>query len=260
MKTALLWLKPEAFTPLPEDALPLEEQDPETAERAFPSSHTCLLCNVLALASALREGAGGSRFWKRGSLPPVYLACAINFERDAAGELFSCEPAIGDHQEQSMEEAAAHEQVRFCLDPKAKSDWLSYFQREYILEKRFELWKGEDFAGNVDKKPSPMPKGTTCLPIFSFSRSSLGACEAEVADAAALPKNAISGGCVVVYRQGPPDAEPFGMWLGWIYLHASLVIVDLQNSAITSSLEEAIALMHWAEEPRQEIFWARFKR
>jgi len=58
-----------------------EEEDEEEALRAYPSEHTCLVCNVVALESLLREGRA-SRFAARGSIPPVYLSCACNFDRD----------------------------------------------------------------------------------------------------------------------------------------------------------------------------------
>jgi hypothetical protein len=48
----------------------MEEEDEEEALRAYPSSHSCLACNVVALRSLLKEGAQ-SRFALRGAVPPV---------------------------------------------------------------------------------------------------------------------------------------------------------------------------------------------
>ncbi len=116
----------------------------------------------------------------------MYLACAINFERDTCtGELWSCEPAISDHQEQCAAEAATHPEVRFALDPITASDWLAFFRREFRVEEKFELWRGDDFLGNVDEKPAsgktkkPSMKGVTCCPVYSLQRSSLSAVEAD---------------------------------------------------------------------------------
>ena len=61
---------------------------------AHPSLHTCLVANVVALQDVLDRGRA-SRFVQRGAIPPVYLSCASNFERDnATGELWSVEIAI----------------------------------------------------------------------------------------------------------------------------------------------------------------------
>lgn len=82
VSNAFLWMYPEPFISLPEDELTLDSQSKEQALRAYPSLHTCLLHNVVVITSLLREGLA-SKFTKMGgALPPVYLSCAINFERD----------------------------------------------------------------------------------------------------------------------------------------------------------------------------------
>ena len=67
------------------------------------------------------------------------------------------------------------------------------------------------------------------------------------------------GGCVVAFRTGESDQEPFGMWFGWIVLAQQVFIVDLQNGVLTNSLEESIQALEWQEPPRTEIFYAVYR-
>ena len=67
------------------------------------------------------------------------------------------------------------------------------------------------------------------------------------------------GGVACVFRSGPPDAEPFGVWLCWLASEGELVFVDLQNGAVRGSIGEAVALLGWDEAPREECFFAAFK-
>ena len=70
----------------------------------------------------------------------------------------------------------------------------------------------------------------------------------------------IKGGCVVVFRREGSDREPFGIWLGWIIVSGHLFIIDLQNKRIGNSLQDGIAALDWAQEPRPEAFFAPFRR
>lgn len=255
-REGLLWLRPEPFVAPPEDAAAHAEQSRETAERCFPSLHTCLLANVVAVCSLLREGAA-SRFVARRSLPPVYLSCAMNFERDAAGVLYSAEIAIADHQEGAAAEAAAHAEARFAFDPAAGTDWLTYFRREFVLVRQYELWNGDAFCGNVDAPPVPLPRNVAAFPVYSLRRTTL----AGFAQEALLLLRASGGrggGAVVVYRSLPPDVEPFGMWLAWFVIAGKLVIIDLQNGVVSEGLAAAIAALAWDEPPRDEVFFVPF--
>jgi hypothetical protein len=250
VRDALLWLRPGPFEPPPEDALPLEDQCLEVVERPYPSLHTCLAANVVAAVSLLTEGIH-SRFVRMGALPPVYLACAINFERDPeSGELHSCEPAIGDHQEQSREEAARFAPVRQCLHPTHGSDWLAFFRAHFHLRQCYELWHGEDFVGNVEQRPPRLARGEACFPVYSLHRTTV-----EGFEGAARCSGARAG-CVVAFRRGPPDAEPFGVWFLWLLVRGQLVVVDLQNTAMSGSLRESVQGLRWEEPPREEAFYA----
>jgi hypothetical protein len=247
---AFLWLRAEPFLPLPDDALPLAEQSLETVERAFPSLHTCLLANVVAFSDLLLLG-GASRFAARGSFPPVYLSCAINFERDEAPlhTLLSCEIAILEHQDQCAAEATEHAEVRFALDPHDGCNWLAFFKRRFNLERKWEVWQGDTFVENMRVKPK-LTKGFTVLPVFGLRGCALGAFAGL---AVSVERGA---GVVVVYRRAPPDAEPFGMWLGFVVLRGALFIVDLQNTLVSHSLPEAVAALEWEEQPQEEVFFA----
>ena len=251
--SAFLWLRAEPFSPLPEDALPLAEQSLEVAQRAFPSLHTCLLANVVAFSDLLRLGSA-SRFAARGAFPPVYLSCAINFERDDAQALCSCEIAILEHQELCAAEAAASAEVRFALDPRDGCDWLAFFKRHFELERAWEVWEGERFLKNV-RGPPKARRGVTALPVWGLRGCVLGDFEGLV-----LGGRHSGAGVVLVFRAAPPEVEPFGMWLGFVVLHGTLFMVDLQNSAVSGSLLEAVAALGWNEEPRKEVFYAFLKK
>lgn len=223
--------------------------------RAFPSTHTCLVANVLAASSLLLEGAA-SRFLHRGAFPPVYLACTFNFDRDdSSGELFSMEPAIAEHQEAARDEAAAFADVVFSQDPASRHDWLAFFRRTFVLQSRYELWEGGAFLENVATRPALLRRGVECLPVWSLSRTSLAEFEAA-ARAASAP-----AGCVAVFRVGPPDAEPFGVWFSWMFVGGHVLVADLQNGGVHASLRGAVEALAWDEPPREgEVFWAPLRR
>ena len=151
---ALLWLRPAPFiAPLEDSSIPLHQQSIDHALRAYPSEHTCLVANVLTFISALREGSRISRFVRRASIPPVYLACTLNFERcDESGELFTVEPAAASEQSLCAAEAKSypHEIGALALDPHARHDWAAYFRRELTMTSVWEVWFGDDvFLGNA---------------------------------------------------------------------------------------------------------------
>jgi murein DD-endopeptidase MepM/ murein hydrolase activator NlpD len=252
----LLWMKPLSFDRLGEkdDEAP-HLQSLEKALRAFPSSHTCLVSNVLAFVSVLREGSQ-SRFFKEASIPPVYLSCALNFERDpVTGELFSVEPVCGDQQIEAKTESKKHKEVQLAHDPIFRSDFLSYFKHEFILEQLFEVWSSSgDFLRNERGTKRPLcASGEEVIDVYSFSRTRLETFESDI-QKLALGKNVF--GVSLVFRSGSPDTEPFGIFLGFCKLNEELVIVDLQNSMLHSSLIEAVSSLSWEEKPRNECFYA----
>jgi murein DD-endopeptidase MepM/ murein hydrolase activator NlpD len=281
-QAALLWLHPLAFTPPPEDALPLAEQPADAAERCYPSLHTCLLANVLAPVALLVDG-DARRFGA--AFPPLYLSCQLNFERcDASGELFSCEVAQVAHQEGIAEElrGGAGALVARALDPAHGSDWQAYFCAKFGLARAWEVWSGEVFEGNVPARPRALRRGQAAYAVRTLARSSLG----RVAEEARGAAGGRGGGCLCVFRQGPPEAQPFGVWLCWLVAPApgggggggggggagdggsgsssssssstEFVVVDLQNGAVSCSVAEAVALLQWDEAPREEVFYAAF--
>jgi len=285
VEDALLWLRPE---PVETDSF--EEESDEL--RAFPSVHTCLVANVVVPVDLMTHGSI-SRYARRGAIPAVYLSCAANFDRDdESGEIFSYEVAVAAHQERCAAEAEAHAEVRFCLDPACGPDWLSYFRREFALQRMFEVWQGDRFVQNRASAPAKK-RGVQAYPVYGLVRSSLRDFEARVRHGAQNSRGArvgsrrsYRGGCVVAFRHEPPEAEPFGMWFLWLLLGgaradsaadsahdgssgggiesgssggAHLVIVDLQNGRQARSLEGAIATLGWESTPRDEIFFAPFK-
>jgi murein DD-endopeptidase MepM/ murein hydrolase activator NlpD len=234
-----------------------EEEDDEEALRAFPSEHTCLVCNVLAFESLLREGER-SRFLLRGVIPPCYLACTCNFDRDCeTGEIFSYEIAPTEHQERILEELTQFEEVRFCLDPQWRNDWLSYFNERFHLVQAFEIYKGDEFLRN-QSGTKPCAKGETVYgPLFTLRRSTMASFEGDTASE--IGRGRVSGGCVVVFRYEAKDKEPFGMWFGWLRCKDCFFVVDMQNGEIAHSLIDSIQQLEWAHAPRCEVFWAPFK-
>ena len=238
-----------------EGGAPIPEEEDEEALRAYPSEHTCLVCNVLAFESLLREG-GDSRFLARGTIPACYLACTCNFDRDSdTGEIFSYEIASKAHQETIRDEAQQFEAVRFCLDPLWRDDWLSYFQQRYCLLRVFEIYKGDAFVRN-QSAPTPCAKGEAAFgPVFTLRRSTLDSFDADTAQEVTSSRQACAG-CVVAFRQEASDKEPFGMWFGWLRCNEYLLVVDIQNSLITTSLTDSIRQIDWSQPPRPEVFWA----
>jgi hypothetical protein len=280
VEAAMLWLKPDAIIRSVEKEV--DEGCEEEALRAFPSAHTCLVCNVLAAADLLLHGAS-SRFVVNGSIPSVYLSCQCNFDRDdASGEIFSFEFAPTEHQERCVEEAQAIPQVRFCLDPDFGTDWLGFFRATFELCPLYELWRGDRFLRNQRSRPRNPGRNVDVRLVYSLHRSSLSAFESDALQASARGVHAAvelekeetgeggtalgRGGCVVAFRQGPAEAEPFGMWFLWLVLgvgprqSATIVLVDLQNSHVAASLHEMLARLGWEEPPREEVFFAAFSR
>ena len=275
-QAALLWLHPQAFAPLAEDALPLAEQPQAAAERCYPSLHTCLLANVLAPVALLVDGSA-ARF--PAAFPPLYLSCQLNFERcEESGELFSCEVAQAAHQEGIAEElqGSAGALVAGVLDPAHGSDWQGFFRAKFRLARAWEVWSGEVFEGNRAARPAALRRGQAAYAVHTLLRSSLGGVAEEARGAAGARGG---GGALCVFRQGPAQAQPFGVWLCWLVApalgagagegagagagagagsSAEFVVVDLQNGAVSRSVAEAVALLNWEEAPREEVFWAAF--
>jgi hypothetical protein len=142
LESGLLWLKPEAFDGaehLADAGAANPEETEAEAQLAFPSLHTCFVCNVIAVVDFLRC-KGQSRFVQRRGIPPVYLSVQINYDTFENGELNTCEIAPHDHQDECRKEMAEFAQVAFSVDPACKSDWLQYFNREFVLKEMIEVW------------------------------------------------------------------------------------------------------------------------
>ena len=85
---------------------------------------------------------------------------------------------------------------------------------------------------------------------------------------ATAPGRLAHGGCVAVFRSGPPDAEPFGLWLGYFVAAdaaggggggGGVVYVDLQSHTVwDKDLRGLVATLEWDTEPRDEVFFAPF--
>jgi len=263
VEQGLLWLKTDqakdSIAPSTEGGEAEEESD-EEALKPYPSDHTCLVSNVVALESLLREGID-SRFLQRGSIPPVYLSCAANFDRDTdTGECFSYEICIGAHQERCREEALGEEIVSFCLCPRWGSDWLGYFKSKFRLQQAYEVYRGDDFVRN-QAKARPILAGELAYgPVFSLHRTTIeGFEEAARLGCEEHGDSLCRGGCVVAFRHEASDKEPFGIWWGWLLLGEDLFIIDLQNSALTHTLQGAIQSLDWDQPAREEAFFAAFK-
>jgi murein DD-endopeptidase MepM/ murein hydrolase activator NlpD len=257
----LLWMKPLLFSnPEEEDetkSLPLSSQSVKTALRAYPSLHTCLVSNVLAFVSLLREGSQ-SRFVKETSIPPVYLSCALNFERDPlSGELFSVEPVCVDQQIESMREYKRHKEVRLALDPVFRNDFLAYFKHEFVLEALYEVWtKDGAFIRNERgiHRPLCLSNNEEIVDIFSFFRSNVNDISSHIRSAT-LEKKSVFG-ISLVFRAGPSTAEPFGIWIGFCKHESDIVFIDLQNSTVHDTILAVIQSLTWEEEPRNECFYS----
>lgn len=211
---------------------------------------------MLALESMLSQG-GESRFIARGRIPPVYLSCACNFDRDTeTGEIFSYEICIREHQERCQDEAAHEPQVAFCLDPCWGADWLGYFDAKFRLRKEFEIYQGDLFIRN-QATTKGIKKGEEAYPVSMLERTTI---ESFESDARAVSAGSLGhGGCVVAFRYESSDKEPFGIWWGWLVIRGHFFILDLQNSALAGSLGESIESLGWAQPARQEAFFGVFR-
>ena len=160
------------------------------------------------------------------------------------------EPAIHAHQESSRAEAAEHGEVAWAHGPDGK-DWHKYFCGTFVLEKQFEHWKGGRSKGNVAAAPTKVSKRDDYIPVWSLRKTSVG-----LFDEAVRATSARSG-IVAVFRTGPADAEPFGVWLAWVRVGDHVLLVDLQNSCVSGSLTEAVGRLAWTEPARNdEVFYA----
>ena len=159
------------------------------------------------------------------------------------------EPVIREQQNTARREAAAHDEVAWAHSVH-REDWLAYFLTTFQLEEKFELWNGASPLGNVDVRPLPQ-KGIDCISVWSLRKSSLDAFAAE-ARATTAP-----AGIVTVFRSGPADKEPFGVWFAWLCIGDFVLVADLQNSCVSDSLAGAVARLGWEEAPRHgEVFYA----
>jgi hypothetical protein len=162
------------------------------------------------------------------------------------------EPAIVTQQELCVEEAQKFEVVNWCLHPRFGCDWLGYFNHYFVLEQFFELWRGDVFVGTSKTRPRTSPRNRLeSYPCYSLWRSSL-------IDFDNHSKNNF-GGCVVLFRHVDPNSQLFGIWFLWLRIEGRLMIVDLQNSTLSSSLEEAVTSLRWASQPMPDVFFAPFK-
>ena len=138
-------------------------------------------------------------------------------------------------------------------------DWQGFFRAKFELQTVWELWKGRKFLRNTRSEPNRATTSTSIsfFPVYSLWRSSR---TTIVADATAAVDGGVGGGCLCIYRQDHADAEPFGMWFCWLVEAGSFVMVDLQNSVVSTSLADALIPLEWDQPPRNEVFFARFKK
>jgi hypothetical protein len=207
-----------------------------------------------------------SRFVRLGSIPPVYLSCSMNYILDdddsAAPEslvapcprIETYEPAIESQQEMCADEAKEYEEVKWCLHPKFGCNWLGYFNHYFVLEQFFELWKGDTFVGTSEFRPKPASSRLDCFLCYTLSRSSLSNFEKDSSNSDSF------GGCVVVFRQLAPNSQLFGVWFLWLRIEGILMVVDLQNSNVSRSLQAAVTALGWNSPPMIDVFYAPFKR
>ena len=112
------------------------------------------------------------------------------------------------------------------------------------------------------------------LAFAGLFRSSLDRLSADLR--ATAPGRLAHGGCVSVFRSGPPDAEPFGLWLGYFVAAdrptttntggsgggggGGVVYVDLQSHVVWEGedLRGLVATLEWDTPPREEVFFAPF--
>jgi hypothetical protein len=225
--------------------------------------HSCFVCNVVAAVSLLTEGRE-SRFVRRGNIPPVYLSCTMNYVLDDDGSgtvgsgsahcprIETYEPAIVSQQELCVEEAKKCDEVKWCLPPAFGCDWLGYFKHHFVLEQFFELWRGDDFVGTSKSRPLPA-RGLESFPCHSLHRSALNTFESDSKHFNSF------GGCVVVFRHLAPNSQLFGVWFLWLHIEDNLLIVDLQNSNLSRSLQAAVVALVWDSPPMADVFFAPFK-
>lgn len=220
------------------------------------------MCNVVAAVSVLTEGQE-SKFVRRGSIPPVYLSCTMNYilddndsdrpEHIGVPRIETYEPAIATQQELCADEARECSEVRWCLHPQFGCDWLGFFKHHFVLHQFFELWKGDVFVGTSSVRPKPLRRHVECFRCHSLFRSSINDFDND-------SKNSDSfGGCVVVFRQLVPNSQLFGVWFLWLRIEGRMMIVDLQNSNLSPSLQAAVAALNWDSPPMFDVFYAPFK-
>jgi hypothetical protein len=161
------------------------------------------------------------------------------------------EPAIASQQELCMEEAKKFEEVNWCLHPRFGCDWLGYFNHYFVLEQFYELWRGDLFVGTSKSRPQTSRRRLESYPCYSLKRSSLIDFDND--------SKGSFGGCVVLFRQLVPNSQLFGIWFLWLRVEGRLLIVDLQNSILSQSLQEAVTSLRWDSPPMYDVFFAPFK-
>jgi hypothetical protein len=161
------------------------------------------------------------------------------------------EPAIKTQQEICIEEAKSFEEVNWCLHPRFGCDWLGFFNHYFVLEQFFELWRADLFIGTSKSRPRTSRNKLECYPCHSLKRSSFNNFDND-------SKNCF-GGCVVLFRQLAPQSQLFGIWFLWLRIDGRLLIVDLQNSVVSSSHQEAVTSLTWDSPPMHDVFFAPFK-
>lgn len=239
----------------------------------FPSSHTCVVANVLAVESLLREGSK-SRFFH--GFHPVYASMCLNYARecvewgacvpmgpesgeslprptpgsDKTGVISSLEPVVKRLQGTARKEAQAHPEVDTSLDPDFGHDWQGYLCGRFVLIPQHEAYSGDDFLGNFPSADGASREATYTL-IWTLRRTSVLGFKQAAIDSGGR------AGVVAVYRLGPIDVEPFGAWLAWLRIGDHVILVDLQNNSAHATLESAVGALEWDEGVRtEEVFYA----
>ena len=68
-------------------------------------------------------------------------------------------------------------------------------------------------------------------------------------------------GCVLVLREGPKEAQPFGVWFTFVIVDPNTIIfVDVQNRFCAANIHDAIANLEWNQAARSYCFYALYKQ
>jgi hypothetical protein len=251
---ALLFLRAAPRAPIAVPAAASEAQKEAAELFTWNSEHTCAAF-MYAAVSLLREGAA-SRYAGGARVPSVYLALDLNIESTEKGRFTSVE--VCEEQAECAADALAPgndgRDVRFALDSVAVARHQMFFIREFLMRAGYELYNADgDFARNVYAATVKRRRGETAYSMYGLWPTTLDGFAAK----ACTTRGA---GVLIVFRQGPKHAQPFGIWLIFLVdASGKVAVIDVQNSTVSASAGEAIGKLGWHEPPRKEVFYARMR-